>query len=1103
MSTAPLNIPPIGRRYILRERIGTGGMGVVYRAMDRLTGQQVALKQVMTGSRPETKRLVDTDKQLALAQEFKTLASLRHPNIVSVLDYGFDETRQPYFTMELLRYPQTLLQAGLGQPLKIQLDLLVQLTQALAYLHRRGIIHRDLKPGNVMVVEGQVKVLDFGLSLVDRADPNTPASTTAGTLAYMAPELFQEQSPTPGSDLYALGILAYELFTERHPFQNENMTQMLLDILHRPAPISSVGLPSPLGQLLERLLAKNPQHRYRDAAALLPDLCAAAEYPLPPETQEIRESYLQTAPFCGREQPFDHLRTVLEQAIAGHGSAWLIGGESGIGKSRLVDELRTQALVQGVTVLRGQVVQMGAAAYQVWHDILRWLSFTPDIALEEASILKPLLPDISSLLQYEVDDPPPAPPQEAQKRLFQTIGDLIQRQTNPLLLILEDMHSVGENSVALLDYLSQIASQHPLLILATYRSDERPDLPAALPQVQHLPLERLDTQGITALTTAMLAAASYRPDLIRLLQKQTEGNPFFLIEIVRALAESAGQLDLIAQMTLPAQIITGGLQAIVHRRLERISARDQALLEIAAIAGRQLDLPLLQQLAPQVELESWLDRCLNAAVLEIESDQYRFAHDKLREGLLLLVPPERQQAYHLRIAQAIESLSATPMVLAARLAYHWGQAGDRQKEVDYALVAGEQALLTGANAEAKQLLEQAIAALNTLPASKANQEQLIDAIFQLSRAAVFMPTENIPVLLQQGLTLAEQLGDEVRLAQMLSCLGGYHYLGGRTGLSFSFLGRSMGMAEKLGLEELLVLPYNLFGRVSCIVGKYGDAAAMLGKGIILAETYQDWELLAGSLAFNGLALTLQGEWREGQNYFDRCLDLAEQLGLPSRTAANLMVVGYSYAMSGRFTRAVESLRRCLEIATPRHDLHTIYIAHGALGYLYLYQGDEEQAWRHLQTCMNLAASPAAGGAPLPLYQGFRAFWLEASLRHRPWSEVWGEGEQLLAAAQQAQQQLGQAFVAQAMGKLQMTRPQPNWEIAEEQLRHSLELFRFGQGHTHEAIARYHLAELFARQGRSETAMQLLRQSRAEFSRFNMPWFLTQTDHLQLQIEQGK
>ncbi|KAB2860075.1 MAG: serine/threonine protein kinase, partial [Anaerolineae bacterium] len=155
----------LGNRYQLHEKLGEGGMGAVYRATDRLTGQAVALKRVLIptgGTSPET----DSSRlRLSLAREFQTLASLRHPNVIGVEDYGFDTNQQPYFTMTLLEKPQTILEVGAKASLDQKIDLLIQLLQAMAYLHRRGILHRDLKPANVLVEDGEtVRVLDFGLA---------------------------------------------------------------------------------------------------------------------------------------------------------------------------------------------------------------------------------------------------------------------------------------------------------------------------------------------------------------------------------------------------------------------------------------------------------------------------------------------------------------------------------------------------------------------------------------------------------------------------------------------------------------------------------------------------------------------------------------------------------------------------------------------------------------------------------------------------------------------------------------------------------------------------------------------------------------------------
>jgi serine/threonine protein kinase len=216
-SEVPAHAPRASRivdcTYFLYDKLAEGGMGAVYRARRRVGGAEVALKLVgakeQTGSSREQTSETSAfplDFRLALAREFQMLSSLHHPHVIQVLDYGFDEALGPYFTMELLATPRTILEAGAGLPLGDKVHLLAQVLRALAYVHRRGIVHRDLKPSNILCVDGVVKVLDFGLAT------STPSTAkAAGTLSYMAPELLAGQPPSAMSDLFSVGMIAAAL----------------------------------------------------------------------------------------------------------------------------------------------------------------------------------------------------------------------------------------------------------------------------------------------------------------------------------------------------------------------------------------------------------------------------------------------------------------------------------------------------------------------------------------------------------------------------------------------------------------------------------------------------------------------------------------------------------------------------------------------------------------------------------------------------------------------------------------------------------------------------------------------------------------------------
>lgn len=701
----------IGKRYLLGAPIGEGGMGVVFRAFDRLTSETVALKQVRI---PSTKLQFmsstnSTDFRLALAQEFRLLSSLRHPNIISVLDYGFDHLRQPYFTMDLLENTQTILEAGRGKSPGEKLNLLMQMFHALAYLHRRRILHRDLKPDNVLVMGGQVKLLDFGLSVArEEFDYDTELEEISGTLAYMAPELLQGYPPTEVSDLYATGLMAYEMFAGAHPFTVGDVSKLVENIVHRVPDFDQLDVDPRIVIVLQRLLAKSPAERYQAANEVIRYYHEATGQENTLDTAVTRESFLQAAHFVGRQEEYGTLSQALSDARNGRGSTWLVGGESGVGKSRLLDELRTLALVNGVLVLRGQAVSDGGSPYQMWREALRWVALQADFANLEASVLKMLVPDIAHLIGRDVPDAPELDPQATRNRLLSVVESVFQRLTQPLALILEDIHWAGSESIAMLHRLNTVTRSVPLIVVASYRDDEFVDLPRSLPEMHLLKLERLDEISIAALSESMLGEAGRHPAVVDLLQRETEGNVFFMVEVVRTLAEEAGNFDDIGTVTLPHQVFAGGMQRVIRHRLTRVPQFARPLLEFAAIVGRRLDIDVLRLLGEGIDLDKWLLACENAAVIEVQDDRWRFAHDKLREELLAEIAPDRRQELHRLVALTIEQVYPHVPEKTAAMAHHWHEAGDVVKEAHYLALAGEHALNNGAYTETLGFLHPAL-----------------------------------------------------------------------------------------------------------------------------------------------------------------------------------------------------------------------------------------------------------------------------------------------------------------------------------------------------------------------------------------------------------
>lgn len=979
-------IGTVDRSYLLQERLGEGAMGTVYRATQLVNGQVVALKlvprQFATGD--ELSDELEVQYRLALAREFQTLASLHHPNVIRVLNYGFDQQYGPYYIMELLEAPLTPLEASISRPEEGRIRLIAQLLRALAYIHQRGVIHRDIKPSNVLVVTDELKLVDFGIS-VERLEH----AELAGTAEYMAPELLRGGQPSVTSDLYAVALLFHHMLTGSLPTDTPSMGRMLESLLDEdpslppadsdsmqdrllalleddsettdtapalPPPLElSPDISPPIRAILGKMLAPDPKDRYENANEVLRELAAVVSFELPVETVATRESFLRATVLIGREAELALLKQAIESAQQGVSSAFLIGGESGVGKSRLIAELRTLALVYGAWVADGQSVSEAGYYYQEWQPMLRELCFRTEMTDEEAAVLKGPVPDLGQLLGRAIPDAPVVKPEEIQARIANTVIGLLRRLTKPLVLIMEDLHWARSESLALLKQLSQHSAQMPLLIVGTFRSDESPQLPAALPSIRHLPLARLSAPQIAQLSESILGTVGQRSELVSYLERQTEGNAFFLVEIVRALAENAGELTRIGQGELPETVLTTGIERIVERRIDHLPVTYRPWLEFAATLGRKLDLPVMETAFPSMPLRSFLIECANAAVLESQGNDWRFAHDKLRETILRRIASDNLRQLHKEVAEAIEKVYAGEQrsSMSPLLASHFHQAGLLDKAMQYYIEAGDNAAKLYLYEEARNHFSAAHTIIRDLPESPELNRLHAELLLKQVHAGLINDPSQVQLRrLGEARKLLESIADtrsatpldRLRMARVDYYCGRVAHYSGQPRESLRYYQRVLPVAKEFADQELLVMPSYTIGGALFLQGYFGRAQEMLGQAIEPMLQYQGPSIeTLRCLLYYSTALAGTGRCQESILGLARAQEWADQSDQPSYRAICLLIIGAAYLLMGDWPKMLQTSESILEYGQRTREALYVFGALDLMAWSQSYLGLHKQA----------------------------------------------------------------------------------------------------------------------------------------------------------------
>jgi len=1003
-------------RYQIGGLLGRGGMGVVFHGLDRETGQRIAIKRIRSD-------IADAPEFIErFEREAEILRRLAHPNIVRLLalevSRGERQIVMEYVSGGSLR---DLLSRG-RLPLQRTLALAVELSDALARAHHLNVIHRDLKPENILLAaDGSPRLSDFGLARFAQG-AFTHTGVVVGTIAYQCPEVLSGQPADGRSDVWAFGVVLFELLSGRRLFEASHPGALITAILQAPLP-DLAGLcpeaPPRLLALLQRMLERAPARRIasmRQIGAELEGIAGSNEpraHTRPGSTAPAR------TPLVGRERELERLDRWLSEAAAGAGKVVLISGEAGSGKTALCTELleRVRAAQPSWRLATGQCVE----------HLERGEAYAPFLQVVGALLDSDAEGQISAALQLHA----PAwclqfparfssPDLLAHlhritlgapgERMLRELGDVLGALSRgaPIVLRLEDFHWADPASVDLLAALARRAPELRLLVLVTLRPDvlERGGGSAAWLHRDLIARELGEEIALAPLAAADVQAFlereyqpnDFAPELSQFVLRKTEGLALFATRLVRYLAEQRVIVRTGAgfQLSMPAQQIAlevpESMRALIRSKLASLSEVEREALCCASVEGEEFTSAVLARLlnSDVLALEERLRTLCSVHRLVTPLGEellpsgdltlrYRFAHVLYRDALYADLAPRRQRALHLSIAQAlVEQHAGQAQDSAARIATHFERGGDPRRAIDHWLLAADNEVRAYAFRDAGATLGHALELVASLPAlerprrSAEIRRKRAWALFRLDLVREAMAE------LERVRTLAQELGERELECDTLNTLAHLAIFTHQAGEMEQLATEARTLAESIGNEGMSLVARAILagGRLWAEPGTEAALEPIAAR----ARALHYEPAITIALVLLGVVHYFRGKYELCLPELEECLLYPVDVRQPQFVITVIRTIGSAHAHLGRIDAARKSFAEALDLArrnaftTPQlhteNDLHWLRCELGGAPGAELLPGESG-----IRPSLELPADadgPAARGIVGTLYPLFEA-----------------------------------------------------------------------------------------------------------------------------------
>ena len=870
--------------YRLDERIGEGGMGEVFRAFDTRLNRPVAVK-VMRARRRSAREVQ------AFLREARAASALNHPNIVVIHEVGETAAGDHYIVQELIEGGtlRSTLKSGRG-PMAVEtmIDMGTQIARALSAAHAAGIVHRDVKPENIMIrADGFVKVLDFGLALrtddtldmTTHTHSNVRPGTFTGTPSYMSPESVNGDVVGTAGDIFALGVVLYEMAAGRRPFQGMTPASVVASIVSDqalPPGRLNQAIPPAFDELVLQMLRKEPSLRptakgvERALAALRAHGPGHAASPV---TAAVRRTTV------GRESQRARLMGAYTRVKEGRGLIVAVTGEPGIGKTSLVEGFLDELVAWGErpTIARGRCSESlaGSEAYLPILEVLDGLLHRHD-GLSQTAVVRALAPTwyiqvatvsigdsttVEGALSGDVRSMQPAASQERMKRELGAMLQEVSRQ-QPLVLFVDDLHWADISTVDILNYLAGRFSDMRVLVLTSYRPADmalgnhpflaiRSDLQSR-GLFEEVALAFLSTADVVRYLALEFPGHKFPADFAASIHAKTEGSPLFMVDLLRYLRDTGGIVQehgaWIVAHGVPdvPKDLPESVRGMIARKIEQVDEQDRRLLQAASVQGVEFDSAIVGEglRMDPAEVEDRLEKLERVHVFVARGDEqefpdgtltlkYRFVHVLYQNVLYASLQPTRRVTLGKAIVVALVShYGQEAPSIAPRLAVLYETAREFAESAKYFFIAAQRAVALFGFREALSLAERGLDGLDALP--EGPERIQLELGLQMIRGLALRSVKGwaapeLESTFTRARALCQRLGDPPELFPVLWNLAFFNMIRGDLAVVREQTVTLMRQAEQAGRPAFVMAVHHVAGVASEFIGDFAESSRLLER----------------------------------------------------------------------------------------------------------------------------------------------------------------------------------------------------------------------------------------------------------------------------------